>query len=226
MEYNNILLTRITQLKPQNVLDVGCGCGSFTIKLSFYCTEAVAIDLSEDLIERSKKENQKPNITYLCMDGRNLSYPDNSFDLVLERATLHHTREWEKVLNEMIRVSAQHILAEEPLDDPRSEAKKNTMQAQKLFLELQNEVGYSHYPYLPLENLLGYFKKRNIPLETEIIKSDEPLGLDEYFSSFGLFAEKSKRKKYWLDRLDDFKKELNGNKLCESDTLFIAAVKS
>ncbi|MCJ7508204.1 MAG: class I SAM-dependent methyltransferase [candidate division Zixibacteria bacterium] len=213
-------------MKPKNVLDVGCGCGSFTIQLSPHCTEVTAIDLSSEFIERSKKENQKPNITYLCMDGRDLQYPDNIFDLVLERATLHHTQEWEKVLNEMIRVSAQHILVEEPLDDPRSEAKRNTMQAQKLFLELQNEVGYSHYPYLPLENLLGYFKKRNIPLETEIIKSDEPLGLDEYFSSFGLFAEKSKRKKYWLDRLDDFKKELNGKKLCESDTLFIATVKS
>jgi SAM-dependent methyltransferase len=226
MEEDSIILKRVAQLKPKNVLDVGCGCGSFTIKLSSHCTEVTAIDLSSEFIERGKKGNQKPNITYVCMDGRDLQYPDYTFDLVLERASLHHIREWKKVLDEMIRVSSQHILVEEPLDDPRSEAKRNTIEAQKLFLELQNEVGYPHHPYLPLQNLLGHFKRRTIPLETAIIKSDEPLGLDEYFSSFGLFAEKSKRKKYWLDRLDDFKKEMNGKNLCESDTLFMAAVKS
>ena len=68
---------------PEKVLDVGCGCGSFTAELSPHCKKITAIEFSPGLIKRCKDENQKPNITYLCMDGRNIGFPDNSFDLVI-----------------------------------------------------------------------------------------------------------------------------------------------
>ena len=110
MESKEPVLERIALVKPDNVLDVGCGCGSSTVKLSPYCGKIIAIDFSSELIDRCKRENQKPNITYLCMDGRNIQYPDDSFDLVVEQYSLHHVLEWEKVLDEMIRVSSKHIL--------------------------------------------------------------------------------------------------------------------
>ena len=210
---------------PEKVLDVGCGCGSFTAQLSPHCRKITAIEFSPGLIQRCKNENQKPNITYLCMDGRNLGFPDNSFDLVLERTTLHHIFEWEKALNEMIRVSAKYILIQEPLDDPRSEAKRNTIRAQNLYLEIQKEVGYPHYRYIPEESLMGYFRKENIKIKSQVIRSDKPKEFDEYFSNFGDFAERSRRKKYWLERLDNLRKELEGKKLCEEDSIFIIGVK-
>jgi ubiquinone/menaquinone biosynthesis C-methylase UbiE len=212
-------------LKPDSVLDVGCGCGSFTSQLSPYCDKITAIDHSQVLIDRCRRENGKPNIEYMCMDGRSLRFPNNGFDLVLERTTLHHVLEWQKVLDEMVRVSSKHILVEEPLDDPRSEEKKNTMRAQSLYLEIQREVGYSHYNYIPLGSLTGYFRERGVPVGMEIIKSDEPVDFDELFRSFEDFAEKSNRKQYWLDRLESLRQELRGKMLCEEDIVFISAVK-
>ena len=44
------------------------------------------------------------------MDGRKLNFNDNTFDIVIERATLHHSHNWEKVLEEMIRVSSKYIV--------------------------------------------------------------------------------------------------------------------
>jgi SAM-dependent methyltransferase len=225
MEKNEKILERVSLLKPKNVLDVGCGCGGFTVKLSPYCGKITAIDFSQELIDRCKKENPGPNITYLCMDGRDIHYPDGSFDLVMERSFLHHILEWEKALDEMIRVSSKYILIEEPIDDPRSEEKRNAIYAQKLYLELQREVGYSHYQYIRIDSLIQYFKRRNIAIETEVIKSDEPIDFDDNFSSFGVFAEKSKRKEYWLKRLDSLKAELAGKKLCQEDCVFIQAIK-
>jgi ubiquinone/menaquinone biosynthesis C-methylase UbiE len=225
MKKNDPILEKITLLKPEKVLDVGCGCGSFTSELSPYCKKITAIEPSPELIKRCKSENRKPNITYLCMDGRDLGFPDNSFDLVLERTTLHHIFEWEKALAEMIRVSAKYILIEEPLDDPRSEAKRNTIRAQNLYLEIEKEVGYSHYRYIPEKSFIDYFRKENIKTKSQIIRSDKPKEFDEYFSNFGDFAERSKRKKYWLERLDNLRKELGGKKLCEEDSIFIIGLK-
>lgn len=226
MEDRDPILERIASLNPKQVLDVGCGCGSFTVKLSQHCGRIVAIDPSQARIDQGKKENGRPNISYLCMDGRSLEYPDNSFDLVLERDTLHHVEEWQKMLGEMIRVSAKHILVQEPIDDPRSDEKKNAARARRLYLDLQHEVGYSHYDYLSLDSLTEYFHGRGIPIESEIIKSDKLVDFDQFFGSFSDFAEKSSRKQYWLDRLESLRRELDGKKLCEEDIVFFAARKS
>jgi len=225
MEQSSPVLERVSLVRPDNVLDVGCGCGSSTAKLSPFCGKITAIDFSSELIDRCKRENQRPNITYQCMDGRNIHYSDGSFDMVVEQYSLHHVLEWEKVLNEMIRVSSKHVLVEEPIDDPRTEEKRNSIRAQQLYLEVQKEVGYSHYRYLALDSLVQYFKSKKISIETQITKSDRFIDFDEYFDHFDVFAEKSKRKEYWYSRLDTLRKELAGKKLCDDDILFIAAKK-
>jgi len=225
MEQSSPVLERVSLVRPDNVLDVGCGCGSSTAKLSPFCGKITAIDFSSELIDRCKRENQRPNITYQCMDGRNIHYSDGSFDMVVEQYSLHHVPEWEKVLDEMIRVSSKHVLVEEPIDDPRTEEKRNSIRAQQLYLEVQKEVGYSHYRYLALDSLVQYFKSKKISIETQITKSDRFIDFDEYFDHFDVFAEKSKRKEYWYSRLDTLRKELAGKKLCDDDILFIAAKK-
>ncbi len=219
------MLKRVSLLKPHNVLDVGCGCGSFTSQLSPYCDRVTAIDHSQALIDRCKKENGKPNIAYTCMDGQQLQFDDNSFELVLERAMLHHVREWQKVLDEMIRVSSRHILVEEPIDDPRSEEKKNAIRARKLYLKLQQEVGYPHFECLSPDSLMEYFRKREIPTGSQIMRSDKLVDFDQFFNSFDDFAEKSNRKQYWLDRLEDLREKLGGKMFCDEDIVFISAVK-
>lgn len=206
-------------------MDVGCGCGSFTAKIAPYCGHITAIDSSRPLIDRCKRENQLSNVDFVCMDAGNIKYPENSFDLVLERASLHHILEWRAVLNEMVRVSLKHICIEEPIDDPRSEEKRNTIAAQDLFLELQKETGYPHYKHHAPEVLLEYFTSRGMKYESRIIKTDQSIDFVEYFEQFDRFAEKSQRKEYWLARLDGLKKELKGGKLSENDALFIFAVK-
>jgi SAM-dependent methyltransferase len=225
MEKIDTILEKVALLRPETVLDVGCGCGSFTVQLTPYCGNITAIDFSQALIDRCKRENQRANVDYVCMDGRNIKFPDNSFDLVLERDCLHHILEWEKALVEMIRVSSGHILVQEPLDDLRSEEKRNTMRAQELILELQREVGYNHFKYIPLNYLIAHMQKRDISYEIDITRRDEPVYFDEYFSTFGDFAEKSSRKEFWFKRLRRLRQELDGRMLCEEDILFIMAVK-
>ncbi len=125
----------------------------------------------------------------------------------------------------MLRVTTSGILIEEPLDDPRSDAKRNTMQEQRLFLELQAEVGYPHYAHVTPDQLTGYLRKQGIRFESEIIRSDEAVTFEEYSEAWAFFAEKSAREHYWLERLADFRRELGDGQLCKNDILFIAACK-
>jgi SAM-dependent methyltransferase len=225
MDTNDTILEKIALLKPDNVLEIGCGCGSFTAQLSPYCGKITAIDLSPELIERCRRENPKPNVAYVSMDARNIIYPDASFDLVCERDSLHHVLEWKRVLNEMVRLSSMYIWIEEPLDDPRNEAKRNAIRAQRFLLELQIEVGYSHFPHIDLSLLQGYFRDKRLEFETKITKSDQPVDFDQYFSTFENFADKSTRKVYWYDRLERLRQEFRDKALCEEDVVFVAARK-
>ena len=220
-----MILEKIASLKPRNLLDVGCGCGGFTAKLSPYCETITAIDLFPSLIGKCGTENKAPNIDYICMDGRQIGFPDKCFNLVMERVALHHISQWESVLDEMVRVSSRYVLAEEPINDPRSEAKRNAIYAQRLYLEVQKEIGYPHNEHIALESLVGWFRTRGLQIDIEIEKSDELLSFDRFFGSFAGFADKSTRREYWYGRLADLKSELEGKDLARCDIAFVFATR-
>lgn len=218
-----MIIDKITELKPHVTLDVGCRDGGFTIKAAPHCGHITAIDVNPKSIEKAKSENPRPNINYLCMDGRRIGFVDHNFDLVYERVSLHHIEEWETALDEMIRVSSKYILIEEPLDDLRSPEKENAYRGQQLYLDIQREQGFSHFNYHSLDAFKDYFNKRKITIEYEITKRDELESFEEFFDQFGLFFEKSDRKEYWAERLNFFREEMSGQSFSKSDLLFIIA---
>jgi ubiquinone/menaquinone biosynthesis C-methylase UbiE len=218
-----MILDRITKIKPEKLLDVGCRDGSYTVKLSPYCRHITAVDINAKAIENAKAKHGKPNIEYISMDARKLEFADQSFDLVCEREALHHIDKWQKALDEMLRVSKGHILIEEPLNDPRDESKKNSKIAHRFFLDIQREAGYSHFEFLSVKEITYCLKHLGLEYEVEIMKSDEPETWEEFFEPFEEFASKTKRPDYWRKRLNDFLKEMRGKPLTHSDTLFIEA---
>jgi len=220
-----MILDKITKIKPDHLLDVGCRDGSFTVKLSPYCGEITAIDVNPKAIERAKEIFRLPNIEYICMDARKLEFADNGFELVIEREALHHIDKWETALDEMLRVSNGHIMIEEPLNDGRDEPKKNSKAAHRFFLEIQREAGRSHFEFLSLNEITEHLKHLSLEYEVEIIKSDEPETWEEFFEDFEEFATKTKRPDYWKKRLDEFLRGMRGKPLTHSDTLFIEAKK-
>jgi len=219
------ILEKVEELKPRVALDVGCREGKYTVKTAPHCGHITAIDINPKAIDKAKSENPGAKINYHCMDGRRIGFPDGNFDLVYERVSLHHIKEWETALDEMIRVSSRYILIEEPLDDLRSVEKENSYRGQQLYLQIQQEQGFSHFNYLKLEDFIGYFERRKIKIEYEITKNDELESFDEFFDQFGLFVEKSERREYWTDRLNAFRTEMKGQSFCKSDLLFIMTTK-
>ena len=217
----NLFISRIKELSPKTALDIGCGCGEFTAGISQYCGHITAIDPSETLITRCKNEHQKPNVEYIKMDGRKLDFPDNHFDLVYEHASLHHMSGWQKAIDEMIRVSKKYIFIGEPHDDPRSKEKQNTIYINKVFLELQHEANYEHYQHFKPEVIEDYLRSRNINFESYIVRLEDPIPFKEYADIFEIFAGRTARKEFWMEKLEEIRKDLSNENLCESDMLYV-----
>jgi hypothetical protein len=159
------------------------------------------------------------------MNALALAFASGSFPLVVERATLHHIARWRQALAEMIRVSSHRLMLEEPLDDPRSAAKQRTYEAQGLYLAVQAEVGYPHYRHIDRDALLSAVASHGGLVEAHVERSDALLSFDEFFASFGEFAERSTRPAHWLERLQALRSRFDGGPLCEDDTLTVSVAK-
>ncbi|MEQ8171394.1 MAG: hypothetical protein ABRQ38_21055, partial [Candidatus Eremiobacterota bacterium] len=70
-----------------------------------------------------------------------------------------------------------------------------------------------------------YFRRKEIPVETTVIKSDELIEFDEFFMDFQHFASKSSKRDLFIKRFEELRRELEGNKLCENDRIYIFAEK-
>jgi len=92
------------------VADIACGNGRHLIPLAKKCKKAIALDISNELLEISKKkasENNLENIIFIHSNALNLPFEDNSFDTILFIASLHNIEGKEnriKCLKEIKRV--------------------------------------------------------------------------------------------------------------------------
>ncbi len=93
--------------RPLNILDVGCGSGYFSILLSKEGHICTGVDLTPEMIRSAEilAEEEKENCVFHVMDAENLSFGDETFDVVISRNltwTLPHPKqayqEWLRVL--------------------------------------------------------------------------------------------------------------------------------
>lgn len=76
--------------KPCKILDVGTGSGFFAQLLAKHHHEVDGIDLTHSMIEQAKLSlkqlsDYNSKINFQVMDAENLTYADNSFDVVISR---------------------------------------------------------------------------------------------------------------------------------------------
>lgn len=86
--YEKLLLREIN-CGLKNGLDIGCGTGEFTKKLSKRIDNVSGIDISPVMIEEAKKRNSSENIQYVVKDFDELD-ENIKYDCIVSIATFHH----------------------------------------------------------------------------------------------------------------------------------------
>jgi SAM-dependent methyltransferase len=92
--------------RPGSALDVGCGTGALAERLAARGFEVTGVDPSEGMLEIMRARD--PELIAVRASGTELPFADDSFDLVLTVAAMHHIAEpgaVRQTLAEMTRVS-------------------------------------------------------------------------------------------------------------------------
>ena len=72
------------------VLDCACGAGYGSVILAEKAMSVLGIDISENAVKFAQETYGRENTTYRCSDLNELSFPDESFNLVVSIETLEH----------------------------------------------------------------------------------------------------------------------------------------
>ena len=86
-------------LKPKNILEIGCGTGNLTklILKNFPDANIHIVDISKKMIDNCKNQFQNyNNIKYHCNDFRDLDDSIQNCDLVLSSISIHHINDKDK----------------------------------------------------------------------------------------------------------------------------------
>lgn len=103
------------------VLELGAGTGFFSLnlKLAGLVEEVHVSDLSPGMVEAAKQNAHRLGFTIegRVADAESLPYEDDSFDLVVGHAVIHHIPDVEAALREVVRVlkpGGRFVIAGEP----------------------------------------------------------------------------------------------------------------
>jgi 2-polyprenyl-3-methyl-5-hydroxy-6-metoxy-1,4-benzoquinol methylase len=86
------------------ILDIACGSGFGSDYLAQLGNTVVGADLSEATIADCNNKFHQTNLSFRVVDGTNIQYSDESFDVIISFETIEHTTEYQKMLNEFKRV--------------------------------------------------------------------------------------------------------------------------
>lgn len=112
--FNKTLVKEIRQLKPQTILDVGCGEG-FTLerlRKEKIGKKLVGVDFLDRAIKIGKEVHPKLDLKKGSI--YDLKFKDNSFDLVICSEVLEHLDDPEKGLEELVRVANKYLVISVP----------------------------------------------------------------------------------------------------------------
>jgi len=91
----------------KKLLDFACGNGENGVYAATAGAECTGIDISPEGVSNANKNAEKFGVSEHCqfvtMDGENMTFKDNTFDLAVEYGALHHV-ELDKALSELARV--------------------------------------------------------------------------------------------------------------------------
>ena len=107
----NFVVSQAAVLKDQGeAVDLGCGSGQLAIEMARKAPglHVTGIDLSEKMIADARQSAQRvaleDRVDFRLGNVEEIPFPDQSLDLVLSTASLHHWTKPVKVLNEIDRV--------------------------------------------------------------------------------------------------------------------------
>jgi 2-polyprenyl-3-methyl-5-hydroxy-6-metoxy-1,4-benzoquinol methylase len=105
------------QAAPRSILDIGCGEGVLTEQWATRLGDGrvVGLDLEDPKLASQWAGRVRPNLEFRALDvTEGLPYAEGEFDLVCATEVLEHVPGPDRVVSEMARVAARHLIVSVP----------------------------------------------------------------------------------------------------------------
>jgi ubiquinone/menaquinone biosynthesis C-methylase UbiE len=86
------------------VVDLGCGTGRVTEHLANDTRRVIAVDRSQNMLERVRAKVSGDDVLFLRSDARRLPLGDGTVDAVVCSGVLHHIPDWQSCVADLARV--------------------------------------------------------------------------------------------------------------------------
>ena len=201
----NRLETALDNICISRTLDVATGMGNYTDFLRknvIGCGTITAIDVDSAMLTRAKESLDKiGNVLPACMDSAMMAFKPEAFDMTCISNSLHHMKNIEDTLTEMMRVlrPGGHFLVSEMYSDNQTDAQMTHVLMHEWWAEIDSALGVSHN---------GTFRK------DAILDICANLGLENMISEDYAFLDKDpldpEEVKYIGSTIDTYVKKASG----------------
>ncbi len=97
------VLSLLGDVNNKKILDVGAGTGRLASRLVKLGAEVTALDVSEEMLKRIKIKT-KTKIEIMVGEAENLSFSDESFDIIIATFLIVHLKDLRRFFDEVYRV--------------------------------------------------------------------------------------------------------------------------
>ena len=95
----------LPNFKDKRVLDLGCGYGWHSIyAMENGASSVVGVDISHKMLKVAKEKTHFPQIEYRCCSIEDVSFPDESFDIMLSSLAFHYIEDYEDLINNLYKM--------------------------------------------------------------------------------------------------------------------------
>ena len=176
------LQERLNDLNAGRILDVATGTGGFLKTLAAWFgdfSDGVGVDPKEDRIETAAQDADS-RLQFKVMDAEQLVFKDDYFDTVAIRHSLHHLRNADRVLAEMMRVLKPGglLIVGEVIQDPEMEKPNSQRHIHHWWGKVDRARGVPHFATFTKEKVVAMTRQLSLTDE-QIIEYFEESTEDE-----------------------------------------------
>jgi ubiquinone/menaquinone biosynthesis C-methylase UbiE len=107
------VLDAVGPVEENDVLEIACGTGRFTVMLAERGADVVGLDISGPMLQQGREKAQRAGVDdhleFMRGDAARLPFPDDSFDTVMAMRFFHLADQPASFLSEMRRVSREQV---------------------------------------------------------------------------------------------------------------------
>ena len=160
-------IAKAAMLKPGiRALEIGCGTGIFTAHFAFTGADLVAVDISEELLQRARDRNLPHTTTFICTPFENLPV-DQPFDAVIGSSVLHHLEAEASLskIHSLLKPGGYACFSEPNMLNPQIMAQKNIPWIKERVGDSPDETAFFRWQMASLLRKTGFVEIHIVPTD-------------------------------------------------------------